>query len=156
MSTDRSVAVGSVIVTSLIIASCSDIPSAPIDAPGLRSAEIEEMPVGITPIDIEAPRPPDPVERPVEIVQLLIPSVLPSCEDESQVGISPFPENAEYVIVDIDVEQIVEVDLIDRIHLLGGQSEFISHFIREEQSLTLGILIAHRLCADGNHDEGHK
>lgn len=78
----------------------------------------------------------------IEIVGCTIEAVLPVEEDVAQVGVAIIP----IVVVGIactHIEEVLEIDLIDEIVLVGGEVKLISHLVSEIISVLLRFAEAH-------------
>lgn len=72
--------------------------------------------------------------------------ILPVVEDIVEVGIATLP--VEVIgTAGGDIEEILEVDLIDLVELIGSQIEFVGHLVTQEVRLLLGL--AERQDASG-------
>lgn len=78
----------------------------------------------------------------IEIVGCTIEAVLPVEEDIAQIGVAIVP----IVVVGIartHIEEVLEIDLIDEIVLVGGEVKLISHLVSEIISVLLRFAEAH-------------
>ena len=93
----------------------------------------------------------------VEVVQCDVEPVLPIPEDIAEVGVAIVPINTIAIGLVGDRHEVVEVDLIDAVVLIGRQVEFIGHLVGEEPCTVACFVITDSLsgeCACQNNQEG--
>ena len=117
------------------------------------TAPEEPAPV-IVMIDMERYHSVEPRNGTEEIGQFHKTIVLPSAQHQTEVSVAAVPPDAEHIGMNVHTHQIVQINFIDSIILGIRQVQFVSHLIREEQSLLPCHSIAHCVGRD-SHDHHH-
>ena len=103
---------------------------------------------------METPNASVPIKGAVEIGSVDEAPVLIVGEHISQVGISSCPTGSLYIGISIAVKKIVKVNLIDSLALHIVKSQFVGHFVGEEQSFVSCLFVTHGICRE-RHGKGY-
>ena len=118
-----------------------------------RTSMVEAVSV-IVRVDSERPATGLPCYGTIEVGAAHVLVILPGVQHEAEVCITTIPPDAEYVVMTVYTQQVVEIDLIDCLILRCREVQLVSHLVRKEQSLVLGCIIAHCVGRD-SHDHHH-
>ena len=98
-----------------------------------------------------------PLQRAVEVVYGGIEAVLPVAEDIAHIHIAVLPVVTVAIRRSVHAEEVLHVDLIGPVVLIGGQIQFVGHFVREEPCPDSGFVVSQcfgRDDAQHDHDGG--
>lgn len=118
-----------------------------------RCAEIEEVAVGIYPIDAEVPVAGSPVKRAIEVARCAESPILPVEEYVIEIQIAVLPVRTIKVVGRVDIDEIVEIYLIGGLILVVGEVKLVSHLVCKKQCLLASLLVAHGECGAGHAEQ---
>lgn len=104
---------------------------------------IEEMRVMVVGIDGKIPSRSAPHHRTQEIVGCQKQIVLPIVEDVAEVGAAIAEASAIQVDARVQAEQIIHIDFVGIIILIGIEIELVCHLVGEEQCSFASLLVTH-------------
>ena len=117
---------------------------------------VVEMCVMIVGIDGEIPAGSTPQHRTQEIVGCHKQSVLPVIQDVAEVGTTIAEADTIQVSTCVQAKQIIHIDLISIVVLVGIEVELVCHLVGKIESLPASLFVTHGLCGytgDENHHE---
>lgn len=82
-----------------------------------------------------------PTDGAVEVIECHIKVVLPTVQNVAHVGVAILPVIPVNVVHGVDAEQIVQVNLISTVVLVGRKVELIGHLVGKEQSFLAGSFV---------------
>ena len=123
---------------------------------GHKRTVMEIVVAVVAAIDIEYPGVPAPGDWAVEVAAVQEQAVLCGSENPHEAAVADAPACSVEVGTGIESHQVVEVDLVDRFILSVVESQFVGHFVGEEECLVVCLVVCHRIDRDGyRHQHGH-
>lgn len=97
-----------------------------------------------------------PAHGTVEVVECAEQVVLPVEEYAAEVDVAVLPVGACDVGGAVEAHEVVEVDLVGAVVLLGGEVELVGHFVGDEPCLLARVVVADGACCEchDGYDEG--